>query len=120
MAAIPATARVSHMASPIHMARRNGRTSLRPLVRMRATIAAMLGPGDPAATINAATNTNKAERLMVLSSCLMGLHQLCKAGEAKIESRLDWRFDGRPKAAAPIVAPVDPAAGEADLLGWPV
>src|SRR5215211_965812 len=44
----PNAAALSHNASPIHMAARNGRTSRGPLASTRATSAAMLGPGIPA------------------------------------------------------------------------
>src|SRR5215213_10664971 len=44
----PNAAALSHNASPIHMAARNGKTSRGPLASTRATSAAMLGPGIPA------------------------------------------------------------------------
>ena len=49
----PNTASDSHTASPIHMAARNGSTLLAPRLTTRATSAAMLGPGEPAATSSA-------------------------------------------------------------------
>src|SRR5512138_24345 len=52
-AARPQTASVSQIASPIHMAARKGSTPRQPAVITRATSAAMLGPGEPAATRSA-------------------------------------------------------------------
>ena len=43
----------SQIASPIHIAARNGNTSRKPLEMTRATSAAIDGPGEPAATSSA-------------------------------------------------------------------
>src|SRR3546814_19219853 len=48
-AARPQTANDSQIASPIHMAAMKGSTPRQPAVTTRATRAAMLGPGEPAA-----------------------------------------------------------------------
>src|ERR1700677_1097590 len=63
----PATAQVSQSASPSHIAAKNGSTSRNPWVRTRATSAAILGPGDPAATISAKANTNRFETVIGIS-----------------------------------------------------
>ncbi|KWK55706.1 hypothetical protein WT81_21610 [Burkholderia stagnalis] len=65
--ASPATAQPSHIASPIHIASRNGSTSRTPLVSTRATSAATLGPGVPAETSRARANTASADSVMVAS-----------------------------------------------------
>ena len=65
--ASPATVTVSQIASPIHIAARNGSTSRTPPVSTRATSAAMLGPGEPAATIKASANPINAATVMVAS-----------------------------------------------------
>src|SRR3984885_7291300 len=57
----PATAQPSHSASPSHIAARKGSTSRMPFVRTRATSAATLGPGEPAATTSAKANTKRFE-----------------------------------------------------------
>ncbi len=62
--ASPATAHPSQSASPIHIAARNGRTSRKPFVSTRATSAAMLGPGDPAATTRASVNTKRFDSVI--------------------------------------------------------
>ncbi|CAM2174439.1 hypothetical protein BLAT2472_30045 [Burkholderia latens] len=60
----PATASVSHSASPSHIAARNGSTSRTPFVSTRATSAATLGPGVPAVTSRAMANTASADGVM--------------------------------------------------------
>src|ERR1051326_8251929 len=61
----PATATASQIASPIHIAARNGSTSRNPLVSTRATSAAILGPGEPAATISASAKPINAAIVMI-------------------------------------------------------
>jgi hypothetical protein len=58
------------------MAARNGRTSAGPREITRATSAAMLGPGDPAATNKAPANTSKApiSILVSLTGLIMALN----------------------------------------------
>src|SRR5579864_3440500 len=62
--ASPATAQVSQSASPSHIAAKNGSTSRNPRVRTRATSAATLGPGEPAATTSARANTSRFVTVM--------------------------------------------------------
>jgi hypothetical protein len=50
--ASPPTAKLNQIASPIHIAAKNGRMLRKPSVRTLATRAAILGPGEPAATSN--------------------------------------------------------------------
>src|SRR5699024_908884 len=60
----PPTAKASQIASPIHMAATNGSTLRKPLVRTRATRAATLGPGEPAAMTSAPAKTSSDETSM--------------------------------------------------------
>src|SRR5690606_10828439 len=64
----PNTAMNSQIASPIHMAARKGRTSRKPREMTRATSAAMLGPGDPAATSSAPAKISSDVKSMRLAS----------------------------------------------------
>ncbi|KGC51483.1 hypothetical protein DO66_6109 [Burkholderia pseudomallei] len=61
----PATAQVSQITSPSHIAARNGNTSRTPLVSTRATSAATLGPGEPAATSRAAAKRARLDSDML-------------------------------------------------------
>src|SRR3984885_8418772 len=60
----PATAQPSHSASPSHIAARKGSTSRKPFVRTRATSAAKLGLGEPAATTSAKAKTKRFESVI--------------------------------------------------------
>ena len=55
----PKTAQVSQIASPIHIATRNGSTAPGPRESTRATSAAIDGPGEPAATVSAAAKASR-------------------------------------------------------------
>jgi len=78
----PQTAIDSQIASPIHIATRNGKTSRWPLARTRATKVAMLGPGEPAAIVSAPAKMNNENRSIWdsgskgtrLDPCLPWLH----------------------------------------------
>ena len=59
----PKTAQASQIASPIHIAARNGSTERGPRVSTRATSAAIDGPGEPEATVSAGGEDEERRRV---------------------------------------------------------
>ena len=107
--ASPVTATVSHKTSPSHMAARNGSTSRRPLVSTRATRAAMLGPGEPAATSRARAKTTRADRVTKLLRQDAARFCTCPAAGAMARPR-------EPKLLTPVARAVEAAMKSLSLI----
>jgi hypothetical protein len=69
------TASVSQSASPSHMATTKGKASRQPHAITRATRAATLGPGEPAASSSAPAKISRAERSIFDSPPTVGSRQ---------------------------------------------